>query len=99
MKTEVYSWRVSPDVKAKLAAEAQRRKISLSALLDDITGQWLRKHRKRIEDDEAEQARLHAAVEKVIGTVAIGLGPYTNDRVRESFQQMWAEKRARNRPR
>ena len=34
MKTEVATWRVSPDVKTSLEREARRRKISMSAALD-----------------------------------------------------------------
>ncbi|HWD98530.1 MAG TPA: hypothetical protein VG345_05825 [Bryobacteraceae bacterium] len=34
MKTEVYSWRVSSDIKTALDREARRRKISVSAALD-----------------------------------------------------------------
>jgi hypothetical protein len=34
MKTEVYSWRVSRELKSGLEREARRRKLSLSAVLD-----------------------------------------------------------------
>ena len=99
MKTEVYSWRLSADLKADLEAEARRQKKSVSALLAEFSRQGLRRGRKRKEADEAEQARLHAEVAKYIGSVEIGLGPYTNARIRESFRREWEEKRARNRPR
>jgi hypothetical protein len=99
MKTEVYSWRVSPEMKADLEAEARRQKISLSALLDKIAGDWLRKHRKRILDEEAEVARIRAAMEKCIGSIAMGGGPYTNEKVRAVIGEQLARKHARNRPR
>ena len=43
MKTEVYSWRVSADLKTGLEREARRRKISLSAALDLAAQEWLNK--------------------------------------------------------
>jgi hypothetical protein len=72
MKTEVYSWRVSPEVKAALEREARREKTSLAALLDRVARQWLEERKSRSVDDAAEQARLHAAVEKCIGTIKGG---------------------------
>jgi hypothetical protein len=41
MKTEVYSWRVSPDIKTGLEREARRRKMSVSAVLDLAAREWL----------------------------------------------------------
>jgi hypothetical protein len=41
MKTEVYSWRVSTNVKAGLEREARRRKTSVSAILDMAAQEWL----------------------------------------------------------
>jgi hypothetical protein len=99
MKTEVYSWRLSSDLKSGLEAEARRRKISLSALLDQIASEWLRNGRAKQDDDEAEQARLHAAAEKYIGTVPLGLGPYTNKRVHEIICDNLMKKYGRKRSR
>jgi len=67
MKTEVYSWRVSPDLKAELEREARRRKISLSALLDLAAQEWLS---KPASDDVDEQHRLHRAAAAAVGTIA-----------------------------
>jgi hypothetical protein len=72
MQTEVYSWRVSPEVKAALEREARREKTSLAALLDRVARQWLEERKSRSADDEAEQKRLHAIAEKYIGTIARG---------------------------
>ena len=68
MKTEVYSWRVSTELKQGLEREARRRKTSVSALLDAAARDLLTKSRAE-EDDEEEQRRLHAAVAKCIGTI------------------------------
>jgi hypothetical protein len=63
MKTEVYSWRVSADLKSGLEREARRCKISLSAVLDLAAKEWLKK-RDVDEDDAGRQQKLqHAAVE------------------------------------
>ena len=68
MKTEVYSWRLSPELKAELEREAHRRKVPVSALLETAVQSLLRK-RRRQETDEEEQARLHAAAKKCFGTI------------------------------
>jgi hypothetical protein len=57
MKSEVYSWRVSVDLKTELEREAQRRKISVSAALDLAARDWLDKGGVEIESDQ-EQLRL-----------------------------------------
>jgi hypothetical protein len=71
MKTEVYRWRVSTDVKTGLEREARRRKISLSAVLDLAAKEWLQKIAPG-NDDEEEQRRLHQAALKCLGTLAGG---------------------------
>lgn len=71
MKTEVYSWRVSSDVKTSLEREARRRKISVSAALDAAAREWLLKSGVSNEGDE-EQRRLQKAAAKWLGTLASG---------------------------
>jgi hypothetical protein len=71
MKTEVYSWRVSSEVKTGLESEARRRKISISAALDLAAREWLQRSGAEIEGDEA-QRRLHKAASKWIGALASG---------------------------
>jgi hypothetical protein len=68
MKTEVYSWRVSTELKTGLEREARRRKISLSGALDMAAQEWL-KNNAADNDDDREQKRLHEAAAKVIGTI------------------------------
>ena len=70
MKSEVYSWRVSTDVKSGLEREARRRKLSLSAVLDLAAREWLSKSGSG--DDDVEQRRLHAAASQAIGAFAGG---------------------------
>lgn len=71
MKTEVYSWRVSPDVKASLEREARRQNISMSAALDAAAREWLQRSANATEGDEA-QRRLQKAASKWIGALAGG---------------------------
>jgi hypothetical protein len=71
MKTEVYSWRVSSDVKTSLEREARRRKISISAALDAAAREWLQKSGIAHEGDD-EQRRLHKSAQRWLGTLASG---------------------------
>src|SRR5262249_16790833 len=81
MKTEVYSWRVSSEIKERLEREAKRRKTAVAALLIDASRRSLSQSGAE-EADEAEQRRLHAAASRYVGKLEIGLGPYDNARVR-----------------
>jgi hypothetical protein len=71
MKSEVYSWRVSTDLKTGLEREARRRKISVAAVLDLAARQWLSNGGAEIDGDE-EQARLQKAASKCFGALASG---------------------------
>jgi len=69
MKTEVYSWRLSAARKAELESEARQEGISVSKLLEQITGDWLAQRRNGHSDDEAEQAALRKRVMATVGTI------------------------------
>ncbi len=71
MKTEVYSWRVSSDIKTSLEREARRRKMSMSAALDLAAREWLQNSGVENESDE-EQRRLHKAASICLGGLASG---------------------------
>ena len=71
MKSEVYSWRVSTDLKTGLEREARRRKMSVAAVLDLAARDWLNKGGAETEGDE-EQTRLRKAASKCIGSLASG---------------------------
>jgi hypothetical protein len=72
MKTEVYSWRVSTELKTVLEREARRRKISLAKALDLAAEEWLKKG-GAAKDDESEQKRLHEAASKFFGVLTEGV--------------------------
>lgn len=68
MKTEVYSWRLSRELKSDLERAARRRKVRISALLDMAMRDWLAKNAVDVDDDD-EQKRLHAAVAPYLGAI------------------------------
>ncbi len=68
MKTEVYSWRVSADIKTALEREARRRRLSLSAVPDLAASEWLKKSAPA--GDEEEQRRLRQEAMKFVGSIA-----------------------------
>jgi hypothetical protein len=72
MKTEVYSWRLSPQRKAELESEARREGTSLAKLLEDITANWLEEQRRSRNGEEAEQAALRKRVMATVGTMRSG---------------------------
>ena len=102
MKTEVYSWRISPERKAELESEARRDGISLSALLDRITSDWLTEQRNGHPGDEAEQAAIRKRAFAAIGSIHGG-DPTRSERaselVREIIWKKHLKERERNAPR
>ena len=94
-KTEVYTWRVSPETKMELEIEARREATSLAALLDRMTQEWLRNRRPSIGEDE-EQQRLHAAAARTFGSIAGG-EPRRAERARNLVRQRLAKRYGRRR--
>jgi hypothetical protein len=92
MKTEVYSWRLSAERKAELEEEARRERTSLSALLDDITGDWLNARRNGRGDDDAEQAAIRKRAAAAIGSIRGG-DPKRASRASELVREMLGRKR------
>ena len=71
MKTEVYSWRVSTDIKTSLERAARQRNVSLSRVLDMAAQEWLKSSGSEGGDDET-QRRLHEAAAECFGSMASG---------------------------
>ena len=90
MKTEVYSWRVSIDLKSGLEREARRRKISRSGLLDLAAREWLTKGCPDNEDED--QMRLQAAALTCFGAID-GSDP---DRSQNARQEVRRRRRRQN---
>jgi hypothetical protein len=85
-KSQVYSWRMTPETKEALEEEARRAGASLARLLDRIAREWLESRRRRASSDEAEQSRRHAAAARAFGRIASG-GPYDAARVRKVMRE------------
>ena len=69
MKTEVYSWRLSPHLKSELQEAARAERKSVADLLEEIVKGWLQ-HARGQDDAEGEsQQRVREAVMKCAGTI------------------------------
>lgn len=93
MKTEVYSWRVSSELKSDLEREARLRKVSLSTLLDNAARDWLKKSGAADSDNE-EQHRLHALAESCLGALAGG-NPRRSETARKLVRERLSRRYAR----
>lgn len=71
MRTEVYSWRLSGDLKSNLEREARLRKVPVSAVLETAVRDWLKKGETDLSEEDA-QRRLHTAAASCFGVVASG---------------------------
>lgn len=80
MRSEVYSWRLTPEVKSDLERQARLRNISVSSILDIAVRDWLKKNSDK--DEEEIQARLHAAAERCFGTI-VGRDPHRAESARK----------------
>jgi hypothetical protein len=72
MKSEIYSWRLSQDLKSDLEEAARRERVSVAQLLERIAREWLKARAAAAEDDEAEQERLRAIAMQFVGTIRGG---------------------------
>jgi hypothetical protein len=79
-RNEVYSWRLTTRLKHRLQARAREEGVSVADLLERIAGEWLQE--RGGDDDSESQARLHAAAEAAIGTIAGG-DPSRSGRARQ----------------
>lgn len=68
IKTEVYSWRLSHDLKTELEEAARVEEKSLAALLEEIAQGWLASSRRH-GSSEAREERLRAAAASFVGAI------------------------------
>ena len=92
-RSEVYSWRLAPELKAALEQEARRERASVGGLLERIAVGWLSGRRSGTDGDE-EQARLHTAAAKTFGKIAGG-DPHRSTTVRAAVRRRLAARRGR----
>jgi hypothetical protein len=94
MKTEVYSWRLSPELKANLEEQAQSEGKSISALLEELTSEGLRARRGDQSDDEAQQAAIRKRAQSAIGAIH-GNDPTRSARASELVREIIVRKHAK----
>ncbi|MFI5103017.1 MAG: hypothetical protein ACHP9V_06575 [Terriglobales bacterium] len=71
MRTEVYSWRLSGELKSDLEREARLRKVPVSAVLETAVRDWLKKGDADVSEEQA-QRRLQSAAAGCFGVLASG---------------------------
>jgi post-segregation antitoxin (ccd killing protein) len=71
MRTEVYSWRLSGELKSDLEREARLRKVPVSAVLETAVRDWLKNSEADAPEDEA-QRKLHTAADNCFGVLSSG---------------------------
>lgn len=93
MKSEVYSWRLSPSLKNALEEAARQERAAISTLLDRIVSDWLTAHRLERNPEETEQQRLHAAAASTFGAIR-GSNPNRSEHVRALVRARLAKRHA-----
>ena len=93
MRTEVYSWRLSGELKSDLEREARARKVPVSSILDIAVRDWLKKSNGDVTDDEL-QRKLHSAAAKSLG-VLTGQDPRRSEAAREKIRKRLKRRNAR----
>ncbi|HXJ93648.1 MAG TPA: hypothetical protein VMT20_12275 [Terriglobia bacterium] len=85
MKTQVYSWRLSAEVKTDLEREARVRRMPVSAILESAVRDWLKKGGGNSTEEET-QRQLHAAATRCLGVLASG-DPGRSERATETLRE------------
>jgi len=93
MKTELYRWRISSELKSDLEREARLRNKPLSAILDLAVREWLNKSVADMAGND-EQRRLHEAASNCVGAFA-GRNPRRAENARQAIQARLRRRHAR----
>jgi post-segregation antitoxin (ccd killing protein) len=93
MKTQVYSWRLSAEVKTDLEREARVRKMPVSAILEAAVRDWLKKGGDNGAEEET-QRQLHATAARCLGALSSG-DPGRSERARETVRERLRRRHAR----
>ena len=93
MKTEIYSWRLSEELKSDLEREAHLRKVSVSSVLETAVREWLKRSNTDAPDDQA-QRKLHTAAARCLG-VLTGLNSRRAETAREVVRSRLRRRYAR----
>jgi hypothetical protein len=92
-KTEVYSWRLDPQVKSALESAARAEGTSLSRLLDRITTEWLGRELDSREGEEAQKAIRKRAM-RYVGSIH-GTDPRRAGEASRRLREILARKHGR----
>ena len=90
-KTEVYSWRLRPDLKYALEVAALAHNASVAGLLDQIVTDWLR-HQSPTDFDSTRQDALRTAALACAGSIRGG-DPHRAERARTRVREVLEGKR------
>jgi Arc/MetJ-type ribon-helix-helix transcriptional regulator len=93
MKTQVYSWRLSEELKSDLEREARERKLSVSAVIEMAARAWLKKPNEDSAGDEA-QRQLHASAAACFGVIK-GRNPQRTETARDAIRGRVRRRHAR----
>ena len=85
MRTEVYSWRLSGELKSDLEREARLRKVPVSAVLETAVRDWLKNGEADAPEDET-QRKLHTAAAGCFGALNGG-DPRRSETARDALRQ------------
>lgn len=78
-KTEIYTWRLSPAMKASLEEAARREGRTIAQLLDEIVGERLAAAEGQAGTEADRQRRLHARAARFAGCLS-GVDPQRGER-------------------
>jgi hypothetical protein len=93
MKTEVYSWRVSAELKSDLERAAHLRNMSTSAVLELAVRDWLGNGLADTADEDIQQ-KLQNEVTKSVGVLA-GPNPRRAETARDAIRKRLARRHGR----
>jgi len=88
MKSEVYSWRLSPELKKDLEAEARKQSLPISKLLDRISQDWLAQHRRVAGGEEEIRRRAERAIGAIAGDNP-GRSRHAGEMIRRSLARQY----------
>ena len=92
-KSEVYTWRVSPEVKGGLEEIARREGRSVSKVLDEIVAERLQSDARESSAEADQQRRLHDRAARFAGRLSGG----DPDRAANAREQVRVRLRKRSR--
>jgi hypothetical protein len=93
MKSEVYSWRLSGELKSDLEREARLRRMPVAAVLEAAVRDWLKNGDTEFSDDDA-QHRLHTTAADCFGSFDSG-NPRRAETARAALRERLKRRHAR----